>query len=174
MGHPHGGVPQGRYLDHSTTWFRLTTSPLHAQCFKSMWTIVQCQNWVNHPGVLWHSCHVVTEKWHEDKCLQSQINVTVFQQAPITFRLHAQRPIWWSRNWDSQTSCVILGLTVTDELTWNLHIDNIVAKAAKRVYLVYQLKRVSIFYYLREWHVQWPWQRPMHTVRWRCDYIRSR
>ena len=39
------------------------------------------------------------------------------------------------------TSCVILGLTVTDDLTWNLNIDNIVAKAAKMVYLLDQLKR---------------------------------
>ena len=38
----------------------------------------------------------------------------------------------------------ILGVTISSDLTWDAHVDNIVSKAGKRVYMVYQLKRAGI------------------------------
>jgi len=38
----------------------------------------------------------------------------------------------------------MLGVTVSANLTWNAHVDNIVAKASKRLYMLYQLKRSGI------------------------------
>ena len=38
----------------------------------------------------------------------------------------------------------LLGVTISDDLKWNIHIDNIVKKAAKRVYMLYQMKRSGI------------------------------
>ena len=38
----------------------------------------------------------------------------------------------------------LLGVTISSELTWNKHVENIVAKAGKRVYMLYQLKRAGI------------------------------
>ena len=38
----------------------------------------------------------------------------------------------------------ILGVTLSSDLTWNKHVENIVAKAGKRVYMRYQLKRAEI------------------------------
>jgi hypothetical protein len=38
----------------------------------------------------------------------------------------------------------MLGLTISSDLTWNKHIDNIVAKAAKRVYMLYHLKCAGV------------------------------
>ena len=38
----------------------------------------------------------------------------------------------------------MLGVTVSDDLTWNIHVDNIVSKAGKRLYMLYQLKRGGI------------------------------
>ena len=37
-----------------------------------------------------------------------------------------------------------LGVTISSDLTWNKHFENIVAKAGKRVYMLYQLKRAGI------------------------------
>ena len=41
-------------------------------------------------------------------------------------------------------SAKILGVTISDDLSWNIHVDNIVSKASKRVYMLYQLKRSGI------------------------------
>ena len=38
----------------------------------------------------------------------------------------------------------MLGVTISNNLTWSKHIDNIVSKAGKRVYMLYQLKRAGI------------------------------
>ena len=38
----------------------------------------------------------------------------------------------------------LLGVTNSNDLMWNKHVENIVAKAGKRVYMLYQLKRVGI------------------------------
>ena len=38
----------------------------------------------------------------------------------------------------------LLGVTLSNDLTWNRHADCIVKKAAKRVYMLYQLKRAGI------------------------------
>ena len=38
-----------------------------------------------------------------------------------------------------------LGVTISSDLTWNKHVENnIVAKAGKRVYMLYQLKRAGV------------------------------
>ena len=38
----------------------------------------------------------------------------------------------------------LLGVTISSDLTWNKHVENIVAKAGKRVYMLYQLKIAGI------------------------------
>ena len=38
----------------------------------------------------------------------------------------------------------VLGVTISNNLTWSKHVDNIVNKAGKRVHMLYQLKRASI------------------------------
>ena len=38
----------------------------------------------------------------------------------------------------------MLGVTISNNLTWSKHVDNIVSKAVKRVYMLYQLKRAGI------------------------------
>ena len=37
----------------------------------------------------------------------------------------------------------MLGVTISNNLTWSKHVDNIVSKAGKRVYMLYQLKRAK-------------------------------
>ena len=38
----------------------------------------------------------------------------------------------------------MLGVTISNNLTWSKHVDNIFSKAGKRVYMLYQLKRADI------------------------------
>ena len=38
----------------------------------------------------------------------------------------------------------MLGVTISNNLTWSIHVDNIVSKALKRAYMLYQLKRAGI------------------------------
>ena len=38
----------------------------------------------------------------------------------------------------------VLGVTISSDLSWNAHVDGIVSKARKRVFLIYQLKRAGI------------------------------
>ena len=38
----------------------------------------------------------------------------------------------------------VLGVTISDNLTWNTHIDSVISKAGKRLYMLYQLKRSGI------------------------------
>ena len=38
----------------------------------------------------------------------------------------------------------LLGVTISKNLTWNMHVSKIIYKAAKPVYLLYQLKRAGI------------------------------
>ena len=38
----------------------------------------------------------------------------------------------------------LLGITISSDLTCNKHVENIVAKAGKRVYMLYQFTRAGI------------------------------
>ena len=38
----------------------------------------------------------------------------------------------------------MLGMTISQDLTWNKHVENIVKKAGKRFYMLYQLKHAGI------------------------------
>ena len=37
----------------------------------------------------------------------------------------------------------LLGVTISQVLTWNKHVDNLVKKAGKRMYMLYMLKRAG-------------------------------
>ena len=38
----------------------------------------------------------------------------------------------------------LLGITLSNDLTWKRHVYNIVKKAGKRMYMLYQLKRAGV------------------------------
>ena len=38
----------------------------------------------------------------------------------------------------------LLGVTLSNDLTWKRHVDNIMKKAGQRIYMLYQLKRAGV------------------------------
>ena len=58
----------------------------------------------------------------------------------IEFRSTVPRLIIDGNEIDNVQYCKLLGVTISSDLTWNKHVENIVAKAGKRVYMLYQLK----------------------------------
>ena len=66
-----------------------------------------------------------------------------FMQDP-DFRSTVQRLIIDGNEIDNVQYAKLLGVTISSDLTWNTHVENIVAKAGKRVYMLYQLKRAGI------------------------------
>ena len=38
----------------------------------------------------------------------------------------------------------VIGVTISYDLSWNAHVDEIISKARKRMYMIYQLKRAGI------------------------------
>ena len=51
-------------------------------------------------------------------------------------------------NINQELECVesakLLGATISNNLTWNIHIDQIIKKASKRMYFLIQLKRANV------------------------------
>ena len=60
------------------------------------------------------------------------------------FRSTVPRLIIDGNEIDNVQYAKLLGVTISSDLTWNKHVENIVAKAGKRVYMLYQLKRAGI------------------------------
>ena len=66
-----------------------------------------------------------------------------FMQDP-DFRSTVPRLIIDGNEIDNVQYAKLLGFTISSDLTWNKYVDNIVAKAGRRVYMLYQIKRVGI------------------------------
>ena len=64
-------------------------------------------------------------------------------QDPV-FRSTVPRLIIDGNEIDDVKYAKLLGVTISSDLAWNKHVDNIVVKAGKRVYMLYQLKRAGI------------------------------
>ena len=60
------------------------------------------------------------------------------------FRSNVPRLIIDGNEIDNVQYAQLLGVTISSDLTRNKHVESIVAKAGKRVYMLYQLKRAGI------------------------------
>ena len=71
------------------------------------------------------------------KCKELRID---FTRRPIT----DDRVVLNGERFELVKSAKLLGMTITEDLKWNSHIENIVSKASKRLYLLRQLKRADV------------------------------
>ena len=98
-------------------------------------------------SVLQHSVDIAA-RWtlHNDMKINSDKSKEMlisFMQDP-EFRSTVPRLIIDGNEIDNAQYAKRLGVTISSDITWNKHVENIVTKVGKRVYMLYQLKRAGI------------------------------
>ena len=148
VGNPNGGVPQGT-----------VSGPRNFIMYiNDLTTIAPIYKYVD-DSTLFEVCHE-----GDNTCIQESVDMVGIWTNQNDMRLNSEKCkemiISFSRNY-SLTSGIrsvtigeqvlervehakMLGVTISNNLTWSKHVDNIVSKAGKRVYMLYQLKRAGI------------------------------
>ena len=83
------------------------------------------------------------------------LKLNVFKRTPPCFAQVAIEGV----EFEIVSSAKVLGVVISSDLKWSAHIDSITTKAAKRLYLLRQLKRAGIAH--------------SYLVRFYCSVIRS-
>ena len=71
------------------------------------------------------------------KCKEMRISFTKWPRIYVPLNVNNQL-------FEVVSAVKLLGVTITQDLKWNTHVENIVQKAAKRIYLLKQLKRADV------------------------------
>ena len=148
IGKPNGGVPQGTvsgprnfimYINDLTT-----PAPMYKYVDDS--TIFEiCSG--NAVSTIQQSIDDVV-KWTDDNDMR--LNCDKCKEMIVDFSRNqgqssdAQDIFINEKTLDKVSHIKMLGVTVSNDLTWNIHVDNIVSKAGKRLYMLYKLKRGGI------------------------------
>ena len=148
IGKPNGGVPQGT-----------VSGPIDLILYiNDLVTLVPMYKYVddttifevcleNEPSAIQDSVDVIV-RWtdlngmrlNSDKCKEMVIDFSINHQR--TFG--APTIIIGERALERVDHAKLLGVTISNDLTWGKHVENINSKAGKRLYMLYQLKRAGI------------------------------
>ena len=139
-GHPNGGLPHGTlsgpkcFLVYYINDLR-TTVPLYKYVDDS--TLFEIQEPVD-----------IAARWteHNDMKINSEKSKEIIISFAQDCNFRSTIPNIKIDGRDIAQVChaKLLGVTISQDLTWNKHVDNIVKKAGKRLYMLYQLKRAGI------------------------------
>ena len=148
VGNPNGGVPQGT----------LSSPRTFITVINELTTIAPIYTYV-HDSTILGMCHE-----GDNTQIQESVDLVGIWTNQNDMRLNSEKckemSIDFSRNY-SLTSGIqsvtigenilewvehakMLGIAISDNLTWSKHVDDIVSKAGKRVCMLYQLKRAGI------------------------------
>jgi len=147
-GYPNGGVPQGTLCGPKNFLVHIndlrTPRPIYKYVDDS--TIFEICNH-NSDSILQHSADI-TEQWSNDHDML--INTSKTKEMAIYFckgKTHIESLPHININGsdiDRVTQVKVLRVIISSDLSWNEHVDGIVSKTSKKVYMVYQLKRAGI------------------------------
>ena len=146
-GHPNGGVPQGTICGPKCFMMYIhdlsTPVPLYKYVDDS--TLFEiCE--MNSISLMQESVNIAAE-WTKNNDMK--INSEKSKEMIISYthaNLSNEVPniLIEGKVVERVDHVKLLGITVSNDLTWKRHVDNIVKKAGKRIYMLYQLKRAGV------------------------------
>ena len=148
QGYPNGGVPQGTLSGPKN--FIVHINDLHTPCplykYVDDCTVFDiCSH--TRVSMLQDSVDIIAN-WTTDNDMC--INASKTKDMIICFCRHeaheASLPyiVIYGNVIDRVRQAKVLGVTISADLSWNAHVETIITKARKRVFIIYQLKRACI------------------------------
>ena len=147
-GYPNGGVPQGTLSGPKDFLVQIndlsTPCPLYKYVDDSTIFEVCTEGCVS---MLQESLDIASQ-WTKDNDMK--LNTTKTHELLIDFSRHEQNARLTENLMIDEAvvervnQAKILGVTISADLTWNAHVDTIISRACKRLYMLYQLKRSGV------------------------------
>jgi len=147
-GYPNGGVPPRDFIRAKTLLVHIndlqTPCPMYKYVDDSTIFEICNQDMVY---VSQDSADLV-EQWSCNNDMR--INTTNTKEMVMCFRrdrtlVDSLPYIYMNGNYIERVSqAKVFGVTILSDLSWNAHVDEIISKARKKVYMIYQLKRAGI------------------------------
>ena len=127
-GHPNGGVPQGTICG--------------PKCFmmyiNDLSTPVPLYKYVD-DSTLFEICEM-----NSISLMQESVNIAAEWTKNNDMKINSEKSKEMIISYTHGNHVKLLCITLSNDLTWKRHVDNIVKKAGKRMYMLYQLKRAGV------------------------------